>query len=162
MCRRLARVLDSRLVLLPAPGIVDSEQIKQIMLSDSHVQSALNMFSRLNVAIVGIGSPTPDSVIMRDGSIVTPDEMADLVHKGAVGDIVLRFFDAAGQPIRSNVDDRVIGISLEQLSKVDRVVGVAGGIGKVPVLLGALKGKLINTLITDLTTAQVLLKPEVN
>ncbi|HEX9013650.1 MAG TPA: sugar-binding transcriptional regulator [Anaerolineaceae bacterium] len=158
LCRRLARSLNSRLVLLPAPGIVDSQQIKEIMLSDSHVQSALNMFARLTLALVGIGSPAPGALMMHDGSIVTPEEMEGLVQKGAVGDIALRFFDIQGRAVHSNVDDRVIGITLDELSQVERVVGVAGGPEKDSVLLGALQGKLINTLITDAAAAQRLLE----
>ena len=157
LCRRLARLLDCNLTLLPAPGIVDNQEIKRAFLSDSHVQRALELFDRLTVAFVGIGSPTPDSVVMRDGSILTRDELGDLVSKGAVGDIALRYFNAHGEPIQSEIDQRVIGITLKQLSGVNRVVGVAGGPQKVTAIRGALRGGLINVLITDHITAGLLL-----
>jgi DNA-binding transcriptional regulator LsrR (DeoR family) len=52
----------------------------------------------------------------------------------------------------------VIGITLEQLKQTRRVVGIAGGPEKSPAILGALRGKLINVLITDSLTAEKLLQ----
>ncbi|MCX8025911.1 MAG: sugar-binding transcriptional regulator [Thermanaerothrix sp.] len=158
LCRRLAQLLQCRLTLLPAPGIVDHVEAKEAILSDSHVRHAFSLFSRINVAYVGIGAPTPDSVIMRDGSILSWDVLDDLLKRGAVGDIALRFFDAWGHPIISEVDQRVIGITLEQLRQIKRVVGVAGGPQKIEVLRGALRGRLINVLITDHATASQLVR----
>lgn len=156
LCRRLARLLSCRLTLLPAPGIVASEQIKEVMLMDSHIQKALSLFPKISVAFVGIGAPTPDSVIMQDGTIISKSELEDVKQRGAVGDIALRFFDIEGRPIASDVDCRVIGMTLDQLTKIDRVVGVAGGPQKVDALTGALRGNLIDVLITDQITASRL------
>jgi len=158
LCRRMAHALSGKLTLLPAPGIVDRQQVKKVILSDSHVQRALDLIPHINVAYVGIGAPTPTSVLMRDGSIMSQDELNDLLTKGAVGDIALRFFDANGQPIHSELDERVIGITLEQLKQIERVVGVAGGPEKDAVIRGALLGGFINVLITDHVTAMRLLE----
>ena len=115
------------------------------------------MFSRLDLALVGVGAPTPNSVVLRDSAIINPAELADLLQRGAVGDIALRFFDRQGRPVRGEMDERIIGIRLEQLQRVPRVVGVSGGPEKFAALHGALHGKLINVLITDSLSAQKLL-----
>jgi DNA-binding transcriptional regulator LsrR (DeoR family) len=159
LCRRMARALGSKLTLLPAPGIVDSQQVKEVILRDSHVQTVFDLFSHINVAYVGIGAPTPDSVVMRDGTIMSQAELDGLLAKGAVGDIVLRYFDARGKPVRSDLDDRVVGITLEQLQRIERVVGVSGGRQKDAVIHAALLGGLIDVLITDQVTAERLLVP---
>jgi DNA-binding transcriptional regulator LsrR (DeoR family) len=158
LCRRMSHRLNSKLTLLPAPGIVDSQQTWAVFLSDSHVQRALGLFQHINVVYVGIGTPAADSVVMRDGSIIAPAELTHLIECGAVGDIALRYFDAFGQPVPSDLDQRVIGIELAGLSKVARVVGVAGGSRKIAAILGALRGRLINVLITDHVTAARLLE----
>ena len=158
LCRRLSRLLSCRLTLLPAPGIVANLQAKQAMLSDIYLQRALDLLPKLTVAYVGIGSPTPDSVMIRDGNIISKPELDDLLAKGAVGDIALHFFNRDGEMISSDIDQRVIGISMEQLSKLERVVGAAGGPQKVNVVRGALCGKLINVLITDQVTAAQLVE----
>lgn len=158
LCRRMSRRLNCKMTLLPAPGIVDDQNTRAVFLSDSHVQRALKLFPQIKVAYVGIGSPSPFSVVMRDGSIITQAELDDLLKNDAVGDIALRYFDAYGQPTTAELDQRVIGIALAELTKVDRVVGVTGGPQKVTAILGALRGHLIDVLITDHITATQLLE----
>lgn len=157
LCRRMSRRLNCKMTLLPAPGIVDDQNTRAVFLSDSHVQRAMSLFPLVRVAFLGIGAPSPDSVVMRDGSIITPSEMDDLLAKGAVGDIALRYFDAFGQPVASELDQRVIGMELDEVMKVERVVGVTGGPQKITAILGALRGHLIDVLITDHVTATSLL-----
>lgn len=158
LCRRLARMLNCRLMLLPVPGIVTSAEVKETILKEASVQRSLQSFSGIDVAFVGIGSPTPDSVMMRDSAIISQKELEQLLRLGAVGDIALRFFDATGTPIVSEIDRRVIGITLAELARIPRITGVAGGMDKVNVIHAALCGKWINALITDHLTAQELLK----
>ena len=85
-------------------------------------------------------------------------ELNILKSKGAVGDVCLRFFDTDGQVVHSEIDDRVMGISLEELKKIDRVVGVTGGPKKFGAIRAALKGKIINVLVTDHLSAKRVLE----
>lgn len=45
----------------------------------------------------------------------------------AVGDICMRFFDADGRHISSDLDERVLGIEAHTLNAIPRRIGVAGG-----------------------------------
>jgi DNA-binding transcriptional regulator LsrR (DeoR family) len=60
-------------------------------------------------------------------------------------------------PVRTPLDDRVIGISLDELRAVPRIVGIAGGARKVAAIRGAMLGRHVNVLITDRFTAERLL-----
>ena len=51
----------------------------------------------------------------------------------------------------------VISMELDQLKKAERAIGIAGGARKFQAILGALRGKLINILVTDQFTAKKLL-----
>ena len=51
----------------------------------------------------------------------------------------------------------MIGMTLDQLQRVKRAVGIAGGKAKLSAIRGALQGRLINVLITDRFTAEHLL-----
>jgi DNA-binding transcriptional regulator LsrR (DeoR family) len=155
LCHRLARSLGSQLTLLPAPGIVSTEQARDVLLADLFIQRAMSMFDHLDIAFVGIGTPTPESLL---GSILSRTELEALLQNGAVGDIALRFFDIHGQPVQSEIDQRVIGITFAQLKRTRRVVGISGGVEKFQSVLGALRGKLINVLITDSINAEKLLQ----
>jgi DNA-binding transcriptional regulator LsrR (DeoR family) len=160
LCRSMARSLGCRLTLLPVPGIVADQRTREALLSDVHVQRAVEAFDDLDIAFVGIGAPTPDSVTMRDGSIITRTELDGLLRKGAVGDIALRYYDAKGECIESEINDRIIGMSLEQIKQVPKVVGISGGPDKVSAIRAALRGEIVNVLITDSVTAEALLESD--
>ena len=158
LCRSVSRSLGCRLTLLPVPGIVADQRTRQALLSDVHVQRAVEACGHLDLAFVGVGAPTPDSVTMRDGSIITQAELDGLLEKGAVGDIALRYFDAQGRGVESEINDRIIGITLEQLKRGPKVVAVSGGPQKVPAISAALRGGLIDVLVTDSLTAEKLVE----
>jgi DNA-binding transcriptional regulator LsrR (DeoR family) len=157
LCRRMAHLLNSKLTLLPAPGLVDSPQVRDVYLSDSHVHKAVEMFAQINVAFLGIGSMSPNSWIMQN-RVLKPVELQRLGDRGAIGETALRFFDAQGQPVMSDLEERVIGITLAQLRQVERIVGMVGGPDKRDVVRAALAGHLIDVLITDQFMADYLLK----
>ena len=47
------------------------------------------------------------------------------------------------------IHDRRIGIDLSDLKYIPKVVGVAGGLHKVPAILGALRGGFLDVLVTN-------------
>lgn len=157
LARRVAQAFGATLSLLPAPGIVGSAQVRQILLGDAHISQALTQAAAADIVLVGIGAPTPDAVLLRDGDIISWDEVRGLTDRGAVGDIALRFFNVQGEPIPSEIDERVIGLDLDTLRGRPHVVGVAGGPAKFAPILGAVHGRLINVLVTDQLTAEQLL-----
>ena len=158
LCRSVSRSLGCRLMLLPVPGIVADQRTRKALLSDVHVQRAVETFAHLDLAVVGIGAPTLDLVTMRDGSIISQAELDALRAHGAVGDVALRYFDAQGRGVASDMDDRIIGISLEQLRNGPKVVAASGGPDKVPAIRAALAGRLVDVLVTDSVTADRLLE----
>ena len=116
------------------------------------------LFDRVSMALVGIGALEPSKLLASSGNVFSNEELEMLRSRGAVGDICVRFFDAQGKPVLMPLDDRVISMSLEQLKRVKRSVGVAGGKRKHEAIRGALLGGLINVLITDRFTAERLVQ----
>ncbi|MCL7407460.1 hypothetical protein MWN62_00205 [Marivivens donghaensis] len=86
--------------------------------------------------------------------------MADVTEAGGVGDTSLRFFDSDGKTVKTPLDDRVIGMTLDELAKVDRVMALAGGESKTDAIRGALRTGVIDLLITDRFTAERLIGEE--
>ncbi|GAC1514253.1 MAG: sugar-binding transcriptional regulator [Gemmatimonadaceae bacterium] len=155
LVRRLALLLGASAILLPAPGIVATPSVRNALRDDPHVQAALRELGTLDAVFVGIGS-LRSNPILSDPRSLPPDTPAKLVAAGAVADIALRFFDADGSPVRSPLDDRLLGITTEQLRKAGRVVAVAGGAPKVDAIASALRSKVVDVLITDQITAKAL------
>ncbi len=153
---RFASLVRGEAVLLPAPGIVSSPDAVPILLKDTYVRSAMELFEQVTIALVGIGTVEPSGLLASSGNIYSPEELDMLRQAGAVGDICLRFFDQTGKPVDSPLNNRVIGMNLEQLRHVKRAVGIAGGKRKLNAIRGALQGRWINVLITDRSTAEHL------
>lgn len=157
LTRRTAQAFRARPRLLSSPGIVNSKLVRDALLADAQIADTLALAEQAAVALVGIGKPTPGSVVLRSG-ILTETELKELEARGAVGDIALRFFDANGKTIEHEINSRIIGLDLDQIKKIPRVIGAAGGEEKFEAVRGALRGKLIDVLITDEKTAVRLLE----
>ena len=103
---------------MTAPGIVGSEEARRILLADPYVADTVALFKEITLALVGIGSVQPSKLLARSGNIFSAAEL-DLVRaQKAVGDICLRFFNGAGNSVSTPLDNRVIGMPLEQLHTI--------------------------------------------
>ena len=156
LAQRMASLIGASPVLLQAPAVVGSAEAKAVLARDAAVQEAAKLFKMLDLALVGIGSMEPSTLLKSSGNIFSAQEREELGRRHAVGDICFQFIDQDGATVESPLKDRVIGIELGLLRKAERVVGIAGGAQKIPAILASLKGRWINVLITDRMTAQRL------
>jgi DNA-binding transcriptional regulator LsrR (DeoR family) len=161
LTQQLASLLKAEPVFLTAPGVAASPEAAAAYMTEPHVQETMGAFDSLTVALVGVGSLHPSRLLGESGNVFSKEELAELRHLGAVGDICVHFFDEHGKDVQSPLTDRVIGMSLDQLRRVPRTIGVAGTPEKTAAIRGALTGRLISTLVTDRYTAERLLGTEV-
>jgi DNA-binding transcriptional regulator LsrR (DeoR family) len=157
---RLARMVHGEARFLPAPGVVGSARAAQVLLEDRAVSEAVALFEKISLALVGVGVLEPSALVVSSGNTFSREELEDLQQNGAVGDICFCFYDASGREVKGALKGRVIGIDLESLRRVPRSVAICGGKKKFTAILGALRGKWVNTLITDQYTAQRLVKAQ--
>ena len=157
LAQRLAGLIGASPVLLQAPGVVGSAEAKAVLTKDTAVEEAARLFAKLDLALVGIGSLEPSTLLASSGNIFSTEERQQLGRSGAVGDICLQFIDKEGRPVESPLMKRVIGIDLATLKSTPRVVGIAAGESKIRAILASLKGQWINVLITDRRTAERLI-----
>ena len=156
LATRLGNALGCVSYNLSAPIAVNGEKEKEMVESIDDISKVLRMAEQADVALVGIGSMGDQSSILKDG-IRTEEEYQQLRNRGAVGEAVGRIYDAEGNPIDEWLQRKMIGISLESMKKIPIRVGVAHGKEKTDALKGALNGKLINVLVTDVETARMLI-----
>ena len=155
---RLAQLVKGNAVYLPVPGVLATEAARDILLSDQVTQQAIQLFDHVTTALVGIGAIDPSPLLSKSGNIFSSNELDLLRKENAVGDILLHFYDINGKEVDTGLDKRVISMGLDQLTKVNRAIGVAGGSRKYSGILGALRGHWVNILITDRFTAEQLAK----
>lgn len=140
---------------LPAPLLASTPAIADVLRSEVAVRDVLDRAAGADLLIAGMGAMGADSRMLING--LSDDHLANLTAAGAVGDLCARFFDADGSAVPSEVDERLIGLTLDELTAIPNRVVIASGAGKVAALKAALTGGLVNTLVTDTGTAEALL-----
>ena len=142
---------------LSAPMYVDGEKEKELIEGIDEISKVLHMAETADMALIGIGSMQKDSSIIKAG-IRTEEEYKELIQKGAVGEIVGRIYDKNGQTVDEDLQRKMIGISLDKIAKIPVRVGMSYGKDKIEAIKGAIPGGLVNVLVTDVPTAELLLK----
>jgi deoxyribonucleoside regulator len=153
----LSQKLGGTPYILQAPVIVRNRAIRDSLLKEKKIRETLTTAKTAEIALLGIGTCNPEGGLWRAGLL---DEKVRIKLKktGAVGAICGRFYNIDGERCSNDLDDRIIGITLDELRRIKHKVGVALGQEKVDAILGALKGKLLDVLITDEKTAERLLE----
>lgn len=158
LVRELAIRLGAEYRILHAPATVESAAVREALLAEPSIADALAEAGRADLAVVGIGTPTlGSSAAILDSMTLTDAEREAFWAARPAGDIAARYYDADGVSIRGAVDDRIVGVALEELIAVPHVIGVAHGRAKAPGVLGALRGRLIDSLVCDESLARAVL-----
>ena len=121
------------------------------MVAHPGVRSVIDRWERLDVALLGIGGPAWSE------ATVGAEAMREIRTGGAVGEVLIAPFDAAGRFVAPSLRARAVAFDARALPRVPVVIGVAEGAGKVAPILGALRGGIVNTLVTDVGTAEAIL-----
>lgn len=141
---------------LPLPVMFDTVEIKSLIEKDTHIKKILDLGRQANIAVFTVGTVKDDALLFRLGYINENDKK--ILQKRAIGDICSRFIDADGNICNKQLDERTVGITLEELKQKEKRILVAGSQRKIAAIKATLSGKLANILITDQYTAQELLK----
>lgn len=141
---------------LPLPVLFDSKQVKEMVYRDRHIKRVLELGRNANIAIFSVGTVRDNALFFRLGYTDTQEKAYLKSH--AVGDICSRFFDKDGKISSQELNDRTVGIALDDLRNKEYSILLSGGEGKIASIRAALKGGYANVLITDQFTAKRLLE----
>lgn len=155
--RQMAAVLGGEVQLLHAPAIVSHSSVREALFSDPRIREVMSLARRADVALVGIGALIQSSSLVQSGYF-SPEELKGLHRRGAVGDICTRAFTIDGMPVDSVLDKRILAVELADLRRIPMVIAVAGGLEKADAIAGALRGGLVNVLVTDHLAARAVLR----
>lgn len=160
---RFARATGGDPVFLRAPGVVSTTAMRAALLEgDPHARRALAAMDQLDIALVGIGEVRAAAPLSPGENFFTDAQFAAARAQGAVGEIGLRFLDAQGAPVASDLGELVLGMELDQLRRAGRRIAVAGGRRKHAAVLAAVRGGWIDVLVTDEATARHLVSAGVD
>lgn len=153
MLEQFAGVLGADPVFMMTPAVLGTAQARDELLRDRSLTDVVEAWNSLTVALVGIGALDPSPMLAESGTVQEASERAQLVQAGAVGDVCLHYFDAAGRLAQSGLESRVLAVDEATLKAVPRRIGVAAGAEKFAAVRGSLLGGWVNILITDSTLA---------
>lgn len=143
--------------LLAAPIFLSEGVDRDVFLAQESFEAHFRKCETLDVAVLVAGDISPRSYLISTG---LPREVSseDLVAAGAVGDLLGRFLDRDGADIDLPLGQRTIGMDLAMLGRIPEKILAAAGAHKVGIIGAIAKRGLIDTLITDDVTAELLLE----
>lgn len=153
----VAKRIGGSLHPISAPIMVLDPDDRDTYLTDPNIKKSMAVAREIELAVVGIGDFTTQNILYRSGYI-NEEMISNMRRQGIVGEMCMRFFDLNGTPVQSELDPRVISVPWEALANASTLIAVAAGSHKIRPTLGALKTGAVDVLVTDLETAQEVLK----
>jgi DNA-binding transcriptional regulator LsrR (DeoR family) len=155
---RIAEKLGGEAYYLNAPYLAQNAEMAKSLLETKSIREAISVGKKTDVALLGIGTTSPEYSSFYLAGYVTRRELDDLRRAGAIGDVCGLHFDINGQPACDDFCERLVSIRRHDLLSIPVRLGVAGGEGKADAILGALRSKYVNVLVIDSTTARKVLE----
>ncbi len=155
---RLAALCNAEHSFFTAPLYASSADSQALFMQQEIIEEMLDKIRRCGAIALATGD-LDSSLLVRD-ALPRDITREELVAKGGVGDITGHILDANGDLIDHEINNRVVGMSLDDMAKIENVILAAGGVHKVPIIHAALNRKFVDTLVTDEITAAKLLAVE--
>lgn len=151
----MAEVVDARHFPMTLPVYLASPEERALMRQQSLLRSTLALASTADVAFVGIGEMNEGAPLFLD-KFLTGEDLAAERAAGAVGEICGWIFDRDGRLLEKGANTRTASAPIPDRTR-STVIALAKGRSKRPAIAAALRGGLVNGLITDEATAEGLL-----
>jgi DNA-binding transcriptional regulator LsrR (DeoR family) len=149
LARELARKLGGDVLYLSSPVMADSSEAADVLRSQQGIDRTLRAARAADVALIGIGNLDPTTSGFVKAGFITPDELTQLTADGAVGDVAGQIFSLAGDLHPCEFNQRIIGVTFQELCKIPTTIAVAMGREKTRAILGGLRTCTFNVLCTD-------------
>ena len=141
---------------LPLPVIFDHQETKELVEQDTHIKYIMDLGRQADIAVFTVGTVRDSALLFHLGYFSQAEQ--EYLQQHAVGDVFSRFIDQNGSIVAPQINQRTIGIDLEQLKKIPQRVMVIANPAKTQAAAGALKAGYANVLVIDQGSAAGLVK----
>jgi DNA-binding transcriptional regulator LsrR (DeoR family) len=157
LVQTLASSFGGEFKIIPSPWKLKDPGICAVLLQEPAIRESIEVAEKADVALVGIGSMNPTfSTILRN-ELISLEELHEIQQQGAVGEICGKYFDINGNVLDVHFNRCTISVDIRCLREIPIVVGVVASAQKAEAMLGAIRGRFINVLVTDSGAARALL-----
>ncbi len=155
LVRDVARASGGPAYVFYAPFTVRDAATARALREQPEVARAFSQLPRVTKAVAGVGFWGPGESTLYDAA--DEHDRKALRRLRVYADISGVFLSADGQPVQTDLTERMIGINAEQMRAIPEVIVIAFGIAKVPAMRAALRSGLIDGVVTHTALAQALL-----
>jgi DNA-binding transcriptional regulator LsrR (DeoR family) len=155
LVRQAARVCGGPAYLFYAPAILPDAATARALRQQPEVARAFARFGSITKAMVGIGLWTRTESTVYDAT--DEKERRLLRRRGVCADISGVLVDVSGQPVEARLTERMIGVSAAQMQAIPEVIAIAYNTVREPAIRAAIRGGLVNGLVTHTSLASALL-----
>ncbi|MFV0333728.1 MAG: sugar-binding transcriptional regulator [Tropicimonas sp.] len=152
----IARHFGASVVNLHVPLILSSAALAAQLRAEPDIAGQLQAVEDCNKVLFACGTVNDASHIART-RILSRESLAAYRAQGATGVICSRLIDARGAPVPTEIDDRLIGVTLEQMRNKEMGLLVASGPDRVAGARASMLGGYVTHFATCSDTAQLLL-----
>jgi DNA-binding transcriptional regulator LsrR (DeoR family) len=156
LVRKIARLGGGSPNVFYAPMVVPDAATARVLRKQPEVVRAMSLVPKVSVAVVGVGAWSPGLSTIHDS--VEQDDRDLTARLGVVAEISGVFVDQLGTAVRPPLSRRIVGISADDLSKIDNVLAIAYDEAKADATVAALRSGLVNGLITHSGLARRLVE----
>lgn len=151
----LATEFEGNGYLIHAPAILDNEEAKKVVQNERNTERILQLWDKLNLAIMGVGITTKDSSLIKHKAL-TEKEIEYLQNLEVIADVNINFLNREGASVPNNINRKLIRMDLKEIKKVETVIIIAFGNNKAEGIHAVVKGNIADILIIDDNIANTL------
>ncbi|WP_420409885.1 sugar-binding transcriptional regulator [Hoeflea sp.] len=153
----VARKFSANCINLHVPAILSTAEIAETLRAETLIANQLDAINHCNKTLFAVGSCLPNSHVASSG-VASQKELQDYIANGAVGVLCGRFIDAKGDPVGGPLDDRMMGIELDQLRHRDMGILVSVGQDRVAAAVAAMHGGYATHMVTNQSCAAAMME----
>ena len=155
--RDVARAASGPAYVFYAPFIVPDAATAHALRQQHDVARAFSQLPKVTKAVIGVGRWAAGQSTIYDAA--GQRDRRNLDRLGVCVELSGVFLTADGDPVHTDLTERIIGMNAEQLRAIPEVTAIAYGVAKVPAVHAALRSGLLTGLVTHKSIAQALLDP---
>jgi DNA-binding transcriptional regulator LsrR (DeoR family) len=153
--RDVARAAGGPAYVFYAPFTLPDAGTARALRQQHEVALALGQLPRVTKAVVGVGGWAPGQSTLYDTA--REHDRRELRRLGVCAEVSGVFLSADGEPVRTELSERLLGVDADQMRAIPEVVAIPYGVPKVPAALAALRSGLVGGLVTHRAFAHALL-----